>query len=128
MAGETIRVHRGAIRQAFTEGAFPCARLSMVPTQDAVYLDVVTGRCDAAAQGVIAAQDLFLGAPEGQGFKFFGRSDDVPKHQGGGAGVGVRKTDAELRDRLSAAIAAIRANGVHQEISGRSIDVDIYGW
>ena len=39
----------------------------------------------------------------------------------------MRKADIELRDRLSAAIAAIRDDGTYDEIAGRYFDFDIYG-
>jgi polar amino acid transport system substrate-binding protein len=39
----------------------------------------------------------------------------------------VRKQDAALRDRLTAAIAAIRVDGRYHAIAGRYFDVDIYG-
>ena len=39
----------------------------------------------------------------------------------------MRKEDADLRDRLSAAIAAIRADGRYDAIAGRYFDFDIYG-
>jgi ABC-type amino acid transport substrate-binding protein len=39
----------------------------------------------------------------------------------------VRKEDAELRDRLSAAIEAIRASGTYDTIRKKYFDIDIYG-
>jgi polar amino acid transport system substrate-binding protein len=39
----------------------------------------------------------------------------------------VRKADAGLRDRLSAAITAIRADGTYDAIRQRYFEIDIYG-
>ena len=68
-----------------------------------------------------------LRTPAGDGFAFFGAEHFDPEVQGRGAAIGVRKEDAALRDRLSAAIAAIRADGSYETIAGRYFDVDIYG-
>jgi len=39
----------------------------------------------------------------------------------------VRKGDAALADKLSGAIAAIRANGKYKEINDKYFDFDVYG-
>ena len=127
MAGKTVCVQRGTIHQAFMEGEFPSADLVLYPTQDEVYLDLTSGRCDAAIADSIAVQDGFLGTPAGEGYAFFGPAYSIPKYHGDGAGIGVRKADTDLRDRLSAAIEAIRANGTYKEINDRYFPFDIYG-
>ena len=38
-----------------------------------------------------------------------------------------RKGDTELRDKLNAAIDAIRANGKYKEIQDKYFDFDVYG-
>ena len=58
---------------------------------------------------------------------FFGEPVYDPEIHGVGAAIGVRKEDAELRDKLSAAILAIRGKGVYGEISERYFGMDIYG-
>jgi len=65
--------------------------------------------------------------PTGDGFAFFSTEHFDPEIQGRGAAIGVRKADAALRDRLSAGIAAVRADGRFAAIAGRYFDVDIYG-
>ena len=43
------------------------------------------------------------------------------------AAIAVRKGDTELRDKLNAAIEAVRANGSHMKIQDQYFDFDIYG-
>ena len=46
---------------------------------------------------------------------------------GPGVGAGLRKEDTELKDKINAAIKAIRANGKYDEITKKYFDFDIYG-
>jgi polar amino acid transport system substrate-binding protein/arginine/ornithine transport system substrate-binding protein len=127
MAGKTVCVQRGTIHQAFMEGEFPGATLSLYPTQEEVYLDLVSGRCDAGMADSIAILDGFLNTDAGKGFAFFGPDFSIPKYHGDGAGIAVRKTDTALRDRFNAAIQAIRASGAYAKISEKYFPFDIYG-
>ena len=58
---------------------------------------------------------------------FVGGDHYDPAIHGTGASIGVRKEDTELRDRLSEAILAIRADGTYEAIVDKYFDVDIYG-
>jgi polar amino acid transport system substrate-binding protein/arginine/ornithine transport system substrate-binding protein len=127
MAGKYVCVQRGTIHQDYIEEKFPSARLVLYPTQDEVYLDLTAGRCDAIMADSIAIQDGFLATPEGDGYAFFGEAHQDPAIHGEGAGVAVRKGEAALRDRFTAAIAAIRENGTYAEINDRYFPFDIYG-
>ena len=125
--GAIIGVQRGTIHQDFMEGEFPNAELKLYGTQDEVYLDLQSGRLDAIMQDSIAADDGFLKTEAGENYAFFGEPYSVPKYHGDGAGIGVRKEDAELRDELSKAISALRESGQYKEINDKYFDFDIYG-
>lgn len=127
MAGKTVCVQRGSIHQGYMEAVFPSANLVLYPTQDETYLDLTSGRCDAIMADSIAIQDGFLNTDAGKGYAFFGGDHAVPQYHGEGAGIGVRKTDPALRDALTAAIAAIRANGTYKTINDKYFPFDIYG-
>lgn len=127
LAGRTICVQRGSIHQDFLEKRFPDSRLVLYPTQEEAFLDLGVGRCDAGMADRLAIEDGFLDTPEGAGFAVIGGDMLDPAIHGEGAGIGVRKSDTALRDRFSAAIAAIRANGVYKAINDRYFAFDIYG-
>ena len=44
-----------------------------------------------------------------------------------GVGIAIRKQDAELKQKLDKALAAIRANGKYDELRKKYFDYDIYG-
>jgi polar amino acid transport system substrate-binding protein/arginine/ornithine transport system substrate-binding protein len=128
LAGKTVGVQRGTIHQAYMEAHYPDVDLRLYGTHDEALLDLQTGRIDAVMSDVLAEDQGFLKTPAGEGFDFFGAENHFdPEVHGDGASIGVRKEDVELRDRLSEAILAIRANGTYDEIAGKYFDIDIYG-
>ncbi len=127
LEGKVVGVQRGTIHQAFMEGEFPDVQLQTYGTQDEMILDLTSGRIDAGMADSVVLDLGFLKTPAGADYAFFGEPYLIPKYHGEGAGIGVRKEDTELRDKLSAAIAAIRADGIYQTIEKKYFDFDIYG-
>jgi lysine-arginine-ornithine-binding protein len=128
MAGKTVGVQRGTIHQSYLEAHFPDTELRLYGSQDEADLDLAAGRVDALMADKISLDDGFLKTPAGQGFAFFGAPNHFdPAIHGTGASIGVRKEDTALRDKLTAAIAAIRADGTYQGISDKYFGSDIYG-
>ncbi len=91
------------------------------------YLDMKSGRLDAVVADKVEGRIGFLDTPEGKGYAVAGPDLDDPKYFGSGSGIAIRKEDADLRDRLNAALRTIRANGTWKKISDRYFDFDIYG-
>jgi lysine-arginine-ornithine-binding protein len=125
MAGKRVCIQSGTIHQAYLEAEFPDVDVVLYPSEGEAILDLVAGRCDAIMASTVTLKEALL--DEHEGFAFFGHDHSTPAYHGLGAGIGVRKTDSALRDRLSAAIAAIRANGVYRKINDKYFPVDIYG-
>jgi lysine-arginine-ornithine-binding protein len=126
LADMVVGVQRGSVHQDFMEKTFPEVELQLYGTQDEVYLDLQSGRLDAAIQDSIAADDGFLKTDAGEGFAFIGGNQNDPAILGEGAGIGVRKEDVFLKYALSAAIAALRENGTYKEINDKYFEFDIY--
>jgi arginine/ornithine transport system substrate-binding protein len=87
----------------------------------------VAGRIDVMLADSIALDEGFIKTDAGQGFDFIGPRPTDPRWFGDGAGIAIRKGEDDLRQRLNAAIAAIREKGVYDEIQARYFDFDIYG-
>ncbi|MBL8512179.1 MAG: ABC transporter substrate-binding protein [Betaproteobacteria bacterium] len=127
LKGKRIGVQRTTIHDRFATAEFKQSEIVRYTKQDDVFLDLASGRLDGALVDSIAAAVGFLKTPAGKGFAFVGPVYDDPKYFGIGAGIAVRKADTDLRNRLSAAITAIRANGVYKKIQDKYFDFDVYG-
>ena len=127
MAGKVVGVQRGTINESFMRAHYPATALKLYGNQEHVLIDLTLGRLDAVLGEAVQLDAGFLETPAGEGFAFFGGDHFDPAIQGAGAAIGVRKQDAGLRDRLSAAIAAIRADGTYDAIRQRYFAIDIYG-
>jgi arginine/ornithine transport system substrate-binding protein len=69
----------------------------------------------------------FLTKPGGENYQFVGDPLHIPKYFGIGAGVALRKGQAELKGQLNGAIKAIRANGKYKTINDKYFKFDVYG-
>ncbi len=127
LAGKSVGVQRGTVNQYFMMAHYPAAVLRLYGTQEHVLLDLTLGRLDAVVGEAVQLDTGFLKTPAGEGFAFFGSEHFDPAIQGNGAAIGVRKEDTALRDRFSAAIAALRADGRYEAIAESYFDYDIYG-
>lgn len=127
LAGKRIGVQRGATHQCYAEKMFPDAQIVLYGTQEEIFRDLALGRLDAQLSDSLIAQESFLNADEGADYAFLGGDRTDIDCYGEGVGVAVRKNQEELRDALSAAIIAIRENGVYAEINGKYFPFDIYG-
>ena len=103
------------------------AEIKTYQTQDEVNQDLVAGRIDATQADSVAEED-FLKSDQGkQCCESVGNVKDDPAILGLGAGVGLRKGDTALKDKLNAAIAAIRKDGTYDAMSKKYFAFDIYG-
>ena len=127
MKGKRIGVQRTTTHDRFATATFTQSEIVRYGKQDEVFLDLGTGRLDAALVDTVNATVGFLKTPGGKGFGFIGPVYFDPKYFGFGAGIAVRKADTELRDRFNDAIRAIRANGVYKKVQDKHFEYDVYG-
>ncbi|MGB3500507.1 MAG: transporter substrate-binding domain-containing protein [Mesorhizobium sp.] len=128
LKGKIIGVQVSTIHEAYAKKHFTdAAEIKIYQTQDEANADLAAGRIDAT-QADQMALDAFLESDQGKGCcESMGTVADDPAVLGLGVGIGVRKEDTELRDKFTAAIKDIRANGKYDEISKKYFNFDIYG-
>lgn len=124
MAGQVIGVQRASTYANLIDQRFPEASVRLYDTVENHNLDLIAGRLD----GVIA-QRIFMSnwleSDEGAGFEMKGEAMLEPEILGLGAGIAVRKDDADLLERLDAALDAIMDNGTYSEINDRYFSVSL---
>jgi polar amino acid transport system substrate-binding protein len=121
---QTSTIHEAYVNKYFAEGA---AEVKVYQTQDEVNQDLVAGRVDAI-QADSVTLDAFLASEAGAACcELVGAVADDPEILGLGVGMGVRKEDTELKDKLNAAIAAIIADGTYDAITAKYFASSIYG-
>lgn len=127
LKGRKIGVQRTTVQDRFATAAFKASEIVRYSKQDEVFLDLVNGRIQGVLVDSVAADQGFLKTPAGKGFVFRGPVYDDPAFFGTGAGIAVRKGDTALRDKINAALAAIRADGSYKKLNDRYFDFDVYG-
>ncbi len=126
LAGVKIGTQAGTTHQKYLEAKFPEAEIKTYPSQDEVWLDMKSGRIDATLVSAPQAES-WLKSDQGQGFALAGGEHGDQAFFGIGEGIGLRKEDDKLREKISEGIKAIRANGEYAKINARYFDIDIYG-
>lgn len=92
-----------------------------------MFQDLAAGRIDYVF-GDSLVLDTFLKSDAGKDCcADAGNVADDPEILGLGVSGGVRKDDTELKQKLNAAIAAVRASGKYDEITRKYFSFDIYG-
>ena len=120
--GKTIGAQRATIAAQYLEDHMKGKiDIKLYDTQENAYIDLAAGRLDAVLGDTLVNYE-WLGSDAGKGFEFvgeaFNKSDKI--------GIAVRKGDTALRDKLSAAIKAIRADGTYAKINAKYFPFDIY--
>ncbi len=126
LKGRSIGVEQGTVQETYARLYFEPAGVRVVSyqNQNGVYADLKAGRLDAALQDAVQAGYGFLKTPQGEGFAFAGPEIKDEKVLGATAAIGLRKTDADLRTALNAALADLRKDGTYAEIAKKFFDFD----
>lgn len=87
--------------------------------------DLAAGRIDAVVGDSLAFKD-FLASGAGKAYEKKAELTDIEIF-GPGVGVGLRKSDGDLKAKFNAAIKKIRADGTYDKIAKKYFDFNIYG-
>ncbi|UEP29889.1 MULTISPECIES: ABC transporter substrate-binding protein [unclassified Burkholderia] len=129
LKGKSVGVEQGTIQETYAKAYWAPKGVQIVSyqNQDGVYQDLMAGRLDAALQDAVQADLGFLKTPRGANFEFAGKDIDDPKTLGNGAGIGLRKDDADLKAKIDHAIADIIKDGTYKKLEKKYFAFDVYG-
>lgn len=121
LAGKSLGAQSSTVSASYLEEHYKDSDIKLYPTQDDAYLDLAAGRLDAVLADV-GPTNLWL-ASEGGGCCAFIGEAVVKDDQ---IGIAVRKEDADLKEKINKAIAAIVANGTYKTINEKYFPFSIY--
>lgn len=126
LKGQRIIVLRNSPRAKHVAEKYKDSPVLLVNKETDVYLELAAGRGDIGFGSSVVSSEAFLKKPEGRGFAQVG---PTVRLDGGGGGVGIafRKGDAVLRDKVNAALKAIKADGTYKRLADRYFDFDVSG-
>ncbi|AGT09771.1 transporter substrate-binding domain-containing protein [Paracoccus aminophilus] len=128
LKGKVLGVQVGTMHMAYAQKHFAPAGVTLreYQTQDEANNDLVAGRIDATQADAIAMQD-FLKSPTGEACcDVKGTVPNDPEVMNTAAGIGLRKSDTALKEKLNAAIKGIREDGSYAAFNKKYFDIDIF--
>jgi polar amino acid transport system substrate-binding protein len=126
LAGKTIGVATSTTHSNYSTATYTDSTIKGYPSSQEFLLDLANGRLDAVNDD-ISVLEGWLATPDGACCKLVGSITPVPEIHGPGAGIAVRKGEADLVNQFNAAIDAIRASGKYKEINDKYFKYDVYG-
>ncbi len=110
-SGLKIGLGRATTYASWFEAKLPKANVVFYDSSDAMYIDLTNGRTDMIMTNPMKAYLKFLSKNDGKGFEFVSPQIDEQKFFGTGVGIGLRKNNEALRQRLNVAVIELSKNG-----------------
>lgn len=127
LAGKTIGAATSTTHFNYATATYTDSEIKGYPSSQEFLLDLANGRLDAVEDDISVLSE-WLKTADGACCKLLGQPSPQPREIfGEGAGIAVRKGETELKEKLNAAIKAIRANGEYKKINDKYFTFDVYG-
>lgn len=126
LKGRKIIVLRNSPRAKYVAEHHPGADVLLVNKETDVYMELIAGRGDIGLGSSVVSAEAFLKKPEGKGYAQVGPLLRLDAG-GGGVGIAFRKGEWALRDRVNAALKAIKADDSYKKLADRYFDFDVSG-
>jgi polar amino acid transport system substrate-binding protein len=117
LGGLVLGVTLGTVQAAYAAQFFPEATVTIFQSSPDLYKALADSSVDIAFEDKLAIYDWLTNTRAGDCCEFKGNGIVDPKFFGDGAGIAIRKTDNQLRDKLNTALAEITADGTYDAIN-----------
>ncbi|MGO4737277.1 transporter substrate-binding domain-containing protein [Bosea sp. 2KB_26] len=114
--GKVVGLIRSSTYDRYFTELFPGVQISRYENYETLLLDLVSGRVDLIMAGPIKMEGFFEDA-QGKNFKYIGPELENIKYFGPGVGVGLRKNEPELLDKVNNALKGMFADGTFKAIN-----------
>lgn len=128
MKGRRIGAKIGSTNARYLQEVYGPAGvlIKLYLTQDEARIDLAKDRLDALLGDKTALLYWLEKSPDGQCCQLAGQDVKAPKYFGDGVGVGLRKTDPELKSLIDKALADLRSSGEYDGIRKMYFPYDVY--
>jgi arginine/ornithine transport system substrate-binding protein len=126
LKGKKIIVLRNSPRAKHVADNYKDSEVLLVNKETDVYMELAAGRGDIGFGSSVVSAEAFLKKPEGKGFAQVGNTVRLDAG-GGGVGIAFRKGENALRDKVNAALKAIKADGSYKKMADQYFDFDVSG-
>lgn len=123
---KVIGAQAGTTQGDYASATFTQSDVRLYPTQDEVNLDLAGGRIDLQVSDMLPMLDWTMNSEDGACCELVGEPITDPAFVGEGVGIALRKGEDELRGRVNAALAAMRADGSYKAMNDKYFPIDVY--
>jgi len=124
--GIKVGLQRATTYDNWIQAKAPSAEVVRYDSTEALYLDLKNGRVDAIMTNPMKAYLKFLSQPDGAGFDVVGPQIEEQEFFGIGVGVGLRKGNDELLQRVNVAIKKITEDGSLEQFALKEFPFTIH--
>ena len=127
LAGKTIGVQGGTTHGAYLAKMAPEVSIKDYETLDQMQIDLDAGRLDGTFAD-LTSQQQFLNKMDNDAFAltdYIIKGSSDPETLGYGIAVGIHKDNAELKEKVDAALCSLIEDGTIKEASEKWFDIDI---
>jgi len=125
LAGKRIGAEAGGAHEAYLTDVYKHSKFHPYATLEEAILDLGSDRIDLVLGDRDAIGDFLKTRKEGDCCRIIGSAGHDPAYFGEGIGVGLRKTDPDLKEDVNAALQQIRDDGTFARIRAKYFDFEI---